>query len=75
MASAIISISMLETNLKPLVDYMKTETEQDKIKKQKEEQKRRQQLQQSASDNTITNPTILKKYGLTESTNPQMLME
>ena len=66
---------MQQTNLQVLVDYMKTETEQDRIKKEKENQKKQQPNNQSASDNRITNPTILKKYGLTESVNPQMLME
>ena len=60
---------MPQTNLNVLVEYMKTE--KDKTQKQKENQ----QKEQTASDTRITNPNILKKYGLTESTNPQMLME
>ena len=38
-------------------------------------EKQQQDKSHTASDTRITNPNILKKYGLTESTNPQMLME
>ena len=66
---------MPQTNLEMLVNYMKKETEQEKIQKQKEELKRQQKAQSASDNNRITNPNVLRKYGLTESVNPQMLME
>lgn len=55
---------------------MKTETKKTPTETETKKQKKQEPKQQTASDSSrITNPTILRKYGLSESVNPQILME
>ena len=54
---------------------MKTENNNSKQSTEKEIEKKQNSDQQTASDSRITNERILRKYGLSESVNPQILME